>query len=475
MRRACLLIALLSSLTAITHSQDEGRPGHLREAGDFYPLGGLAAAGEVRSGADATSSIVLRAVAAGGPAARAGLKPGDVLVGADGKRFSAKEVEAVGELEAAIEAAEAVRGRDGKGGVLKLEIVDVGGQAAIRGVTVDFLGAHSETCPEKCEKCTAVLWRALGWLKKNQRGDGAFEVGSGGMNGSVVVAAMATMAFGADPKGRFSDQARKSAKFVAANAGKDDGFNRASNGANWNQSNWPLAFAVIALAEHQARTNDNAHAPKMKAHLERLLANQEASGGFAHGPGGPNALGYVELEIVSNLALAAMGMAKSQGVEPDAAKLARALEYVRACTSGGGVAYSTRPGQIGHGDPGRTAGAYWAFRLLKRDEVIVDEMGKFFASGMANLADGHASPVMHIWAGALASSKHGPATMKKYWSIYRPFLMACRADGGAFDVRPNAETRELKSNGDRSVGPGYATAAYAIVMQAGQKRFKLID
>jgi hypothetical protein len=36
---------------------------------------------------------------------------------------------------------------------------------------------------------------------------------------------------------------------------------------------------------------------------KKLEANQEASGGWAHGPGGPNALGYLELEIVGNWSL----------------------------------------------------------------------------------------------------------------------------------------------------------------------------
>lgn len=472
-----ILVAVLSLQGSVRAQDDDPRPSAFREKGDYYPLGGLAAWGDVDFLPDKkTPVIVLKTVAKGGPADLAGLKEGDVIVSVDGKKFTKKGPEAVDELEAAIEDAEAVKGKTPqKGGTLKLELQGKT-KPEPKLVTVEYFGPHSKTCPEKCEKCAAVLTRALDYLKKTQRGDGGFRVGSGGQNGDVVVSSLALLAWRGDKNQRYSAEIKKAAKGIAARAGKEEEMGKQKPGEpNWNQTNWPLAFAVMALSEITAKDSSNEWKPQIAEFTKKIGENQEATGGWAHGPGGPNALGYVELEVMSNLCLGAFGMAREAGIEPPASPLFKGVEYVKACTSGGGVAYSTRPGQAGFGDPGRTAGAYWAFRQLRRKEKVVGEMEKFYDRGMKDLPNGHASPVMHIWAGSLAAAAMGNGASKRFWTLYRPFIMAARAEGGAFDARPNDETRQLKSNGDRSVGYVYMTAAYAIVMQAGQDRFTLLD
>lgn len=467
-----LFASMLSTVVAQYDSPKSKSP---FEKGDFYPLGGIAALADFETDDQKdTGRLVIKEVAEGGIADKGGLRAGDVVIGIGKKSFSKKDVEAVDEMEAAIESAEEKKGKDGKGGVLKIEILRAGKPQSIS-LTVDYFGPHSKTCPEKCEKCARISKSALDYLKAEQKDSGDCTCTLGGQNGAVVVTSLAGLAWLGDGEKRYADAIEKAAEYVAANAGIEEKMPAPAGGANWNQTNWPLAFSVMFLSELETRSPSAPRKARINQLLTTLFANQERSGGWAHGPGGPNALGYVELEVMSNLALAATGMAKEIGVAAETAKLFDAVEYVKKCTSGGGVAYSTRPGQAGFGDPGRTAGAYWAFRLLRRKESVVAEMASFFERGVKELPDGHASPVMHLWAGGLASALHSPATYKKYWAEHRSYFMASRYDKGSFDARPNAETRQLKSNGDRSVGRCYMTAAYAIVMQAGRDRYRLLD
>ncbi|MEZ6196723.1 MAG: DUF6288 domain-containing protein [Planctomycetota bacterium] len=288
-----------------------------------------------------------------------------------------------------------------------------------------------------------------------------------------MTASLAGLAFlGAGEKYRANHE--RALAYVMAHV-LDGGRGPGETGANWNQTNWSLGYGGIYLAEVCARDSRSPAREVLAKVVKRLEENQEQTGGYAHGPGGPNALGYLELEIVSNFAIAALGMAKRAGIEADEARTVKAIEYVKSCTSGGGVAYSTRPGQAGAGEAGRTAGAYWAFRQAGRDGRFEDGMAKYFERGLGRLTEGHVSPAMHILAGGLASSFRGKKSMSKFWKIYLPYVMSCRVAGGAFDARPTEESRSLQSNSDRSNGPAFITAHYALLLQLGQDRFKLLD
>ena len=84
--------------------------------------------------------------------------------------------------------------------------------------------------------------------------------------------------------------------------------------------------------------------PKKRALIDlgtSLAERQEQSGGWAHGPGGPNALGYVELNILTGLALCGMGLAGQAGYDTNESVLELAETYLKQSSNGdGGVGYS---------------------------------------------------------------------------------------------------------------------------------------
>ena len=471
MRRTLLLLATavtLGTTTPWASAQRGPRGGE-----DWYPLGGLEAMGDIVDGPGKGSGIEVKRVHDGGPAAKGELQVGDVITHA-GKTLKGKPAEVIAQFAAAVEKAEA-KG-SGKFGKLVLKVVTADGKKKKRTIPVRRLGSHAKSCPHKCNKCDVILADALDYLKDAMGGDGIFQVGPASNNQHVVTSSLAGLAWhGAGKKKKYAKPLQTVASFVAKSAGQSDGFPARRGGANWNQTNWPLSYGSVFLAELIGSDRHKKHRKDLKRMVAALAKNQEESGGWAHGPGGPNALDYLELEIMSNYALAGLGMARRAGIQIDEGKAGKGLEYVKSCTSGGGVAYSTRPGQAGHGDPGRTAGAWWAFRQLGRKGKVAGQMKGFFQRRLDELPEGHVSPAMHILAGGVASAMAGKANYAKFWKIYRPYIMAARSWDGAFDARPTAESRQLRSNSDRGCGKPFVTAHFAICMQLAQGRYKLLD
>jgi len=117
----------------------------------------------------------------------------------------------------------------------------------------------------------------------------------------------------------------KALEYVLRTCGAPSPFDRIrpQGGANWSQVNWQMAYAPLFLTS--VRQNVEVR-KKLKEVARKLIENQEGSGGYAHGPGGPNALDYLELEIVSNYALASLGLMRDFGISLDEAGVQRGLD-----------------------------------------------------------------------------------------------------------------------------------------------------
>jgi len=446
-------------MTLVLASAGSGQREPARPGGDDHtPLGGLGCEGEIEIDGKVGRVFRIATIEAGGPAARGGLAIGDCIQALNGKSLSRKG-DAVLILEKQIELSEsrsdgrldATFYRDGK--------------KRSSSIPVETLAAHETTCPVKCAKCDRIRRHAVDFLVQTQTSAGSWKTALGGNNGQVVVTVLSGLAL--HGFGRHEGAVDRAIDYVTRTLGAPGPFDRLrkeQGGANWNQENWPYSYAPLLLA---VKRQDPAVARKLQEIAKKLVANQEESGGYAHGPGGPNALGYLELEIVSNYALASLGLIRDHGVQVDEAGVDRGLGYIRACMSGdGGVAYSTREGQAGHGDPGRTAGAYFAFfrNGLGRSKAA-RKMLKYFERGMDRLPSGHVSPMMHILGGAMATRASGRKKLvKAFWKTYRPYIMASRLHSGAFAARPTKESQLIRSNTDRTLGHAWTTATLLIVM-----------
>ncbi|MHC4663792.1 MAG: DUF6288 domain-containing protein [Planctomycetota bacterium] len=330
--------------------------------------------------------------------------------------------------------------------------------------------------PLKPAKAKTVLMKALAYLAREQSKAGYWSTSMSHLNGKVVVTSLcglALMASGSTPaKGPYSINVSRAVDFVMENVAKKTSFdNQKRGGANWNQENWRLSFGGVFLAEaYASHKNPNIKA-KLQEVVRRLEDNLETSGGWGHGPGGPNSLGYVELEIISNWALSTIGMAKQLGCKVDSEKLKRALDYVNKCTTGmGSTAYSTRGNQRGTGCPGRTGGAILAFAMCRYNSAKLDKMANYLGKTMEQIPEGHASPVLHFVGGGLGALQISKTLWDKYVTTLYPKIIELANEDGSFRTIVNKE-----GDKDAMIGPYYTAGALTLMLAADQGRLNFLS
>lgn len=470
MRLCSALVSLALAALAAPAAAQQLPPGLGRAEEDLHNLGALGLGVDVRG-----VTLVVRKVLSPSPAGAAGVREGDELVKVGGARLAAAAPGPIAQVIAEVERCEASR----KKAPVVLTVRRGGAEHDVE-VEVPRLGAHSRSCPEKCKKCDAIVEAGLAFLARQQQADGCFPTDLGGKTGKVVVTSLGGLAFlaagaGLEPGGPLD----RAVGYVMANVGKAESspFGRmgGAGGGNWNQENWELSYGLMFLAEVAKKTRRGDVKAKCAELVQRIQQNQEASGGWAHGPGGPNALGYVELEIMSNYALLGLGAARKLGIELDAAKVEKALAWVEG-TAGpdGGVGYSHREGQKGFGDPGRTAGAIVAFAALgQARHPFMGRMVGYLERNLGRLPEGHVSPAMHLLAGGMASQLLG-RMWDVYFETYRPHIMASRRPDGSFASTPTQESRSLHSNTDLTVGPCWTTATYVLILSLPRGKLPLL-
>jgi hypothetical protein len=407
--------------------------------------------------------LAIEALFPEGPAEKAGLRIGDVIIGIGSASF--EKAGSLGLLHKMLVAAESGKGK----GVVPLRVVRTGEKGAkVIKVPVPQ-GGKPAAKPLTGEARTALIDGALAWLAKRQKDDGGFAETLSGNNGAVVQTALAGLCWLADgsdlENGRYSENVAKAAEFVAQNAGRAGAMGGAMSeraGANWDQTNWGLAHGAIFLGELYQRTPTEEMQSTLLEFGKQLAERQEESGGWAHGPGGKNALGYLELNIVTGLALGGLGLAGQAGYDVPPEVIAKAEKYLRASGGGGGVGYSHKGGG---GNIGRTAGCFLGFVSLGRGrEAWCKTMRGYVEKNTGKVLGGHASLMQHILLAGVAGNAIGGKAEKTFWAACERDLILARAPDGSFQSRPWHESISMQSNSDVSFGQVWTTAAWTLCL-----------
>ena len=397
-----------------------------------------------------------------GPAQKAGLQIDDVILGVNGKKFTKGSLTP---LASALLSAEARKGK------LTLNVERAGKKQKIEIEVEKNKDARKFTTGKGR---TAVRDAALAFLAAQQNEDGGFRETLSGTNGAVVQASIAGLAWlggGSDlQSGPYKDHVRGAAQFVMRYVDAAD-MAPGRGGSNWNQTNWGYVHAAIFLGELQARSPSGAVKRQLEQVAAEILKRQEASGGYAHGPGGPNALNYLELNIVTGLALSGLGCAAKAGVAIDKKIVTQALKYLEASSSGdGGVAYSTAKGQAGQGNIGRTAATWLGMRNLGFGKgAFGQKAGKYVSRHAGDPQGGHASLMQHVFLAGVAAQAQGKSTQKRFWDACKRDLVLGRAPDGSIQPRPWHESLSMGSNSDVTFGQIWTTAAWAVILGADPK------
>jgi hypothetical protein len=232
--------------------------------------------------------------------------------------------------------------------------------------------------------------------------------------------------------------------------------------------NWSLGYAPQFLARVQRLDPQPEVATRLEEMRDAIVANQEPSGGWAHGPRNelPYPLDYAELAVVGDLLLASLGEIQRAGIEIPKEPVGRAIAYLEETSDGGGgIGYSTRPGQKGMGDAGRTAGALFAMaRLGLTKKPLYKKLAGYLRRHLERLPGGHVSPDMHLLFGALACHELGKKDWKAYAQAFRIEILSLANGDGTFGVRPADTSRSGLGNTDRTMGPAWRTATFALIL-----------
>ncbi|HEB54506.1 MAG TPA: hypothetical protein ENI87_14740 [bacterium] len=403
--------------------------------------------------------LLVRALFGGGPAQKAGLRLDDVIVGVDGRDFQ-------GGCFAPL--ADAILRAEAKTGKLVLQ-VERAGKALSLTVKLKKLGKAASN-PEAGKQRDRLLKAACAWLADHQQG-GGFPETLGGTNGAVVMTCLAGLAWvsvgSSLKKGKHKAELNSAVSFVLRNLGTSRSLG--DTGANWDQTTWGYAHAAIFLGELQLAGGSKKVAGELQEIADILCKRQEASGGYGHGPGGRNALGYIELNILAAYVLCGLSLAEQNGCEVDAQVVDKLLGYCReSAGEDGGVGYATGPGQKGMGNIGRTAGTWLGARGLGRGgDPFPQRMKAYVQKHIAAITDGHASLQQHILLAGIAAAALGGEVEQAYWDGgLRRDLTLARAPDGSFHPRPWHESLLMNSNTDVSMGEVWTTASWAIVLGA---------
>lgn len=407
----------------------------------------------------------------GGPAARAGLRPGDVIAGVNGKPFREGSL---APLAKALVAAEA-----SKKGTLNLLIERGFGDQVSRekiAVKLPTQGAQAKKQTSGKQR-DFVLREALDWLAEKQSDDGSFPETLGGRTGAIVMTSMAGLAWvggGSDArKGRHAKNVANAFKWIARYLDEPERFGGSRGGANWNQTNWAWSHAGIFFGELHAKAPSKLVRSELQRIADHLSKTQEASGGWAHGPGGPNALNYLELNMMTGLCVSALGLAKIAGCTVDDQVIEKAEAYLEASSSGGGVGYSTGKGQKGQGNIGRSAAAWLGLQNLGRGKAkFASQVKSWTARNAGDVLGGHASLMQHILLAGVAGQSLGKKASTEFWKAMERDLILARAPDGSLQPRPWHESISMSSNSDVTCGDVWTTACWATVLAADPKAKK---
>ncbi len=329
--------------------------------------------------------------------------------------------------------------------------------------------------PKKTRECVR---KTLEFLAKSQQGDGSWK-SSYALPGKVVIAAVcgtALMASGSTPtNGRYSKNIQRALNYVMANFDSSGKAGMPGGMPGLNQVNWSLAIGGLFLAEAYATARSGPLKEKLKTCYQSIQDNQEPSGGWGHGPGGPCALGYTEMAVMSNWCLGTLGAARQQKFKVDKAKLEKAIQFIVDCTNAdGGVSYSVA--NKGWSCPARAAGAIYAFSMLKvKSHPHFKRLANFFDKKLEKLFEragqAHGSPGMGILQCALGSIHLSKAHWDRYVEAFFPMILDAQNPDGSFKSIPHPK----EGDGDKMLGTFYSTGICALILQLDEGKLRYIS
>jgi hypothetical protein len=230
------------------------------------------------------------------------------------------------------------------------------------------------------------------------------------------------------------------------------------------QGTWSDGLFGLYLAERHLRGVEGGEEEALACLASRIARGQNADGGWSHGGFG---ISFYPTTLIAatNLSVLALGLARRLGVDVDEAVLADACRLYRDLQSPSGAwPYGGRPYRKGF-EAGRTAGAVAALRAVGSAGDLVARAGSYLARNAARVPHGHASPALHLLAGALAQSALGGPYAEAFDEVLAGAAKCQKPDGSFRDFVPHSPD-SLAVLGRTVQDEAYLTSLYACALAA---------
>ena len=204
--------------------------------------------------------------------------------------------------------------------------------------------------------------------------------------------------------------------------------------------------------------------------LEDLQSN---NGGWQHGSGGPNGLGYTHLMAATITAMNGLAMARQVGVDVDRTVIDKGLAYIRKASSDGRIGYAV--GNRGSFSAGRNAGVLQVlYRLRLQDDKLVEPVLAELIKNLAKAETGHGSPLWHLLYTGLATAHISPEARRDFDSLYRTKLLRGQQRDGSIRAPEKPGTKPGQGEENRVWGALYTTPSIVLALQASYRQDLLV-
>ncbi len=212
---------------------------------------------------------------------------------------------------------------------------------------------------------------------------------------------------------------------------------------------------------------------KLRECCQSLEKLQLKNGGWQHGSGGKNGLGYTHLMAATVTAMNGLAMAQQVGVKVDQKVINKGLEYIQKCTDKGHVGYTI--GNRGSFSAGRNAGVLQIlYRLGLQDDKLVKPIKSKLSNNLRGAQTGHGSPVWHLCYAGMAIGQLSPAARDEFNSLYRKKLLSGQQKDGSI-LAPAKQGEQIGRSEENKVwGALYTTPLIVLALQAQQRQHMLI-
>jgi len=318
--------------------------------------------------------------------------------------------------------------------------------------------SFSSAAPSDDER---VVRAALDWLNDNLADAKASGSNASGSGKRIVALAAAGYVLAVHPDWKGYDDLRAT---VRSELNKF-----AAGGGIGLQETWLAGVAAATLTEERLRGRDVSAV--LRPISRRLEEGQNFDGGWAHGSLVSGNFYPSTLVAATNLSLFALAAARDAGVDVDGEVIDKGLELLRSVQAPNGAFPYGGPRYRKGLEAGRTASAVVALAALAETrDGMLRRAAEYVHARAEAIPNGHASPAMHAFFGALACRTLGEATWARFDAkVLDPIRRARRRDGAFESVSPGSPD-SMGLMGTPTLETAYVTALHAAALSTADSK-----